>query len=66
MHLEKITVEVDYVVGDKVKVIEGPLEGFTGDVIELEVHNKKCRVNVEMFGRTTPVELDLMQISKLD
>ena len=66
MHLEQVTVEVNYKAGDKIKVVEGPLEGFIGDIIEIDAHNKKCRVNVAMFGRITPVELDLIQIGKLD
>lgn len=66
MHLEKVIVEVDFVAGDKVKVIEGPLEGFIGDIIEIDLNNGKCRVNVSMFGRITPVELDLVQVGKLD
>ncbi|MDR3317863.1 MAG: transcription termination/antitermination protein NusG [Clostridiales bacterium] len=66
MHLETVKVEVDYVVGDSVKVIEGPLEGFIGSIIELDINGNKCRVNVSMFGRITPVELDLIQISRMD
>ncbi|MCL2751482.1 MAG: transcription termination/antitermination protein NusG [Firmicutes bacterium] len=66
MRLEEVAVDIDFKAGDKVKVDEGPLEGFIGDITEIDVHNKKCRVNVSMFGRVTPVELDLLQVSRLD
>lgn len=62
MRLEKVNIEIKVSVGDKVKIISGPLEGFVGDVIQVEPTNQKCRVNVSMFGRQTPVELDFDQI----
>lgn len=66
MRLETVAINMDFAVGDKVRVTEGPLESFIGEIIELDVHNSKCRVNVSMFGRTTPVELEVLQISRLD
>lgn len=66
IRLEKVTVQTDYTVGDKVKIIDGPLADFIGDIIELDIHNSKCRVNVNMFERITPVELEISQIAKLD
>ncbi len=65
MRLENVVVEVDFAAGDKVKVVSGPLEGFIGEVEEVDAHNQKCRVCISMFGRQTPVELDLVQIEKL-
>lgn len=60
--VDKKQVEVDYGVGDSVKVIDGPLEGFFGVVDELDVEKNKVRVTVSMFGRETPVELELNQV----
>ena len=49
-------------VGDKVKIISGPLTDFVGDVQEVDNENQKCKVTVSMFGRLTPVEVDFDQI----
>ena len=62
MRLEKVNVDIKVNVGDKVKVVTGPLEGFVGDVMSIDSTNQKCRVNVTMFGRTTPVDVDFDQI----
>ena len=53
-------------VGDDVRVIDGPLSGFIGVVDELEPDKNKVRVVVSMFGRETPVELELDQVETLD
>ena len=62
MRLEKVNVDIKVNVGDKVKVTMGPLEGFAGEVTEVDNENQKCKVTVSMFGRLTPVELDFSQI----
>ena len=54
-------VEVSYKVGDNVKIVDGPLEGFIGTVEEIETDKNKVKVIVSMFGRETPVELELSQ-----
>ena len=56
---------VDYGIGDSVKVINGPLESFIGTVEEINLEKKKVRVLVSMFGRETPVELELTQILRI-
>lgn len=56
---------VDYDIGDSVKVINGPLESFIGTVEEINLDKKKVRVLVSMFGRETPVELELTQIMRI-
>ena len=66
MHLEKIVVETDLEVGEQVKVTQGPLEGFIGTVEAVDPVNSKCKVVVSMFGRDTPVELEMYQIEKVD
>jgi transcriptional antiterminator NusG len=62
MKVEKKAVDVDFAVGDSVKVIDGPLSNFIGVVDELLPDKNKVRVVVSMFGRETPVELELDQV----
>ena len=59
--IEKHEIEVSYKVGDAVSIVGGPLEGFIGVVEELELEKNRVRVMVSMFGRDTPVELELDQ-----
>ena len=65
MGVEEFLTEVDYEVNDNVRVISGPLENFIGIVEEINLEKKKVRVSVSMFGRETPVELELVQIQKI-
>lgn len=53
-------------VGDTVQILSGPLESFTGTVITVNDSAQKLMVNVEMFGRSTDVEVEFMQVKKLD
>ena len=64
--IEKVAVNIDYAVGDTVQVISGPLESFTGVIVELNESLQKAKVNVTMFGRTTEVDLDFVQIKKVN
>ena len=59
------TVSLDYEVGDFVKVIDGPLAGFTGKVEEIDIPGDSVSVVVSMFGRETPVDLELDQVEAL-
>ncbi|MBS1537577.1 MAG: transcription termination/antitermination factor NusG [Bacteroidetes bacterium] len=52
------TIEVSFSIGDPVKVIEGPFEGFNGTVKEVNNEKQKLKVEVGILGRKTPVELD--------
>lgn len=60
--IEKHTIEVAYAVGDQVRILDGPLTGFNGVVDELDTDLGSVRVVVSMFGRETPVELELDQV----
>ena len=51
--------------GDSVKITDGPLEGFIGTVDELEPEKDRVRVVVSMFGRETPVDLELDQVEAI-
>lgn len=54
-----------FVPGDRVKVIDGPFTDFTGAVEEVNPLKSKVKVTVSIFGRPTPVELDVLQIEKV-
>lgn len=60
--VEKREVVVGYQVGDNVKITDGALESFLGIVDEIDLDKGKVRVVVSMFGRETPVELELDQV----
>ena len=59
MGMEKHEIVVRYNVGDHVKIVDGPLASFTGVVEEIEPEKNRVSVMVSMFGRETPVELEL-------
>ena len=63
--VEKRNIYADYEVGQSVKIIDGPLENFIGVVEEISAEKNKIRVNVSMFGRATPVELELDQVEEI-
>ena len=63
--VEKKEVVVNYAVGDNVRITDGALESFLGVVEEIDLERQKVRVIVSMFGRETPVELDLDQIESI-
>ncbi len=65
LRLEKVVVNIDLRPNDKIEVIDGPLNSFIGTVISVDSVAKKCKVNVEMFGRETPVDLEFSQIRKI-
>ena len=66
MRLVKVAVDVDFTVGDTVQIISGPLESFSGVVMSLNESAQKVMVNVSMFGRNTDVEVDFVQVKKVN
>ena len=64
--VEKREIVVGYEVGDSVKITDGALESFLGTVEEIDLDRSKVRVVVSMFGRETPVELELDQVEVQD
>jgi len=54
-----------YIVGETIKIIEGPFNDFNGVIEEVNDEKKKLKVTVKIFGRATPVELSYMQVEKL-
>ena len=57
--------EIPFVVGESVKVIDGPFNGFNGTVEKILEDKKKLEVSVMIFGRKTPMELSYMQVRKI-
>lgn len=55
---------VPFLVGETVKVIDGPFNSFTGTIEEINEEKKKLKVMVKIFGRKTPLELGFMQVEK--
>ncbi|HLN72365.1 MAG TPA: transcription termination/antitermination protein NusG [Prolixibacteraceae bacterium] len=55
---------IPYVVGETVKVIDGPFNGFNGIIENINEEKKKLQVMVKIFGRKTPLELSFMQVEK--
>ncbi len=65
MGVETKTQTIDFKVGDNVELIDGPLAGFIGEVVEIDTDALKVKVNVSMFGRETLSELDLLQVKPI-
>jgi len=51
--------------GEQVKITEGPFESFTGTIDEVNEEKNKLKVSVQIFGRNTPVEVDVLQVEKI-
>jgi transcriptional antiterminator NusG len=63
--IEKPRPKVEWVVGELVRVKEGPFTDFNGAIEEVNYDKSKVRVSVTIFGRATPVELDFSQVEKI-
>ena len=65
MGVDEPKYKIDVVVGDRVKITDGPFKDFDGKVSEVDSEKGRVKVLVTIFGRETPVELDSLQIKKL-
>ena len=58
-------ISIPFVIGESVKVIDGPFNGFTGSIEKINEEKRKLEVMVKIFGRKTPLELSYMQVEKI-
>ena len=65
MGIDLEIVKIDVEIGDSVRVSDGPFEGSVGVVKEIHEHKRTVIVNLSIFGRETPVELDFTQVEKI-
>jgi len=65
MGVEEPKYKIDVVLGDAVKITDGPFKDFDGKVSEIDEAKGKIKVLVNIFGRETPVELDFLQVKKI-
>ena len=68
--VDELSVKVDsvaipYTIGETVKVVDGPFNGFNGTIEKINEEKRKLEVMVKIFGRKTPLELSFMQVEKV-
>jgi transcriptional antiterminator NusG len=63
-HHDEEVIDIPFREGDSVKVVDGPFSDFSGVVEEINREKKKLKVMVSIFGRSTPVELDFLQVEQ--
>lgn len=57
---------MEYEIGDKVKVINGPFDGFPGEIEEIDMEHQRLRLRISLFGRSTSVDLGLLEVEELN
>lgn len=65
MGVEEPKYKIDVIIGDLVRIMDGPFKDYEGKVSETDEEKGKVKVLVSIFGRETPVELDFLQIKKM-
>lgn len=58
-------VNVDFEVGENIKVIDGPFTGYVGEIVDINLEKGKLKSNILIFGRDTPVELEFAQVERI-
>ncbi len=58
-------ISIPFIIGENIKVIDGPFNGFNGTIEKVNEDKRKLEVMVKIFGRKTPLELSYMQVEKL-
>lgn len=66
LRLEEFVVNFDMVVGDDVRVVSGPFEGLVGVIKQIDATRQKAQVLLNMFGRETSVDMDFVQLEKIN
>jgi transcriptional antiterminator NusG len=62
---ETESISIPFIIGENIKVIDGPFNGFNGTVEKVNEDKRKLEVMVKIFGRKTPLELSYMQVEKI-
>ncbi len=65
LSIQDESINIPFVIGETVKVIDGPFNGFNGNVEKINEEKRKLEVMVKIFGRKTPLELSYMQVEKV-
>ncbi len=65
MGVERLNIKLDVEVGETVEIISGPFDGFTGKVLSLDDKAQKAKIDIVIFGRNTPTDLDYAAIRKM-
>jgi transcriptional antiterminator NusG len=65
MRVEAPKVKVGFVIGQNVRIVDGPFQDFVGQVDDINLEKGKVKVLVSFFGRETPVELDFLQVERM-
>jgi transcriptional antiterminator NusG len=65
LSVQNENVTIPYIIGETVKVIDGPFNGFDGTIEKINEEKRKLEVMVKIFGRKTPLELSYMQVDKI-
>ena len=65
MALSDVQINIPFVVGENVKVIDGPFNSFHAEIEAIDEQKKKLQLMVKIFGRKTPLELNFMQVEKI-
>jgi transcriptional antiterminator NusG len=65
LELSKEHVAIPFTIGESIKVVDGPFNGFTGTIEHVNEDKRKLQVMVKIFGRKTPLELSYMQVEKI-
>ena len=65
LSIESESVSIPFEIGESIKVIDGPFNGFNGSIEKVNQEKRKLEVMVKIFGRKTPLELSYMQVEKI-
>ena len=65
LSLQVDTVSIPFTIGETIKVVDGPFNGFNGTIEKINEEKRKLEVMVKIFGRKTPLELSYMQVEKV-
>ncbi|NCP21260.1 MAG: transcription termination/antitermination factor NusG [Flavobacteriales bacterium CG_4_9_14_0_2_um_filter_35_242] len=65
LSIQTDNISIPFIIGETVKVVDGPFNGFDGTIEKINEEKRKLEVMVKIFGRKTPLELSYMQVEKI-